>query len=213
MNQLKISLVEDDPSFQNWIVNSLQEEDQIDCVSTHSDGEEALAEIPYHQPDIILMDLTLENSKYDGIECILRLRVNWPNFKFLVLSAHDDEYRIFEALRVGAGAYLYKEEIDSQSLIASILEFHRGGAPMTPGIAKRIIKNLQQPTEDLQRLQSLTPREKGVLELLSRGKLYKEVADTLKIKEGTVKQHAHNIYQKLQVFNAVEAMLKYFNLR
>lgn len=213
MEQLKVSIVEDDLNYQKWILEALKASSFIECVSKHSLGEEALAEIPYYRPDLVLMDLSLEKSKYDGIECILRLRVNWPNLKFIILSAHDDEYRIFEALRVGAGAYLYKEEVDPDSLIVAIKEFHDGGAPMSPGIAKRIIKNLQQPMADLRRLQTLTSREKSVLELLSRGKLYKEVANVLGIREGTVKQHAHNIYKKLQVFNAVEAMLKYFNLR
>ncbi len=213
MEKLKISIVEDDPEFQKWILEALEESPYLECVSKHLEGEEALAEIPFFKPDIVLMDLTLEKSKYSGIECILRLRINWPGLKFLVLSAHDDEYRIFEALRVGAGAYIHKEEVDQESLISAILEFYEGGAPMSPGIAKRVIKNLQQDTDDLQRLQKLTPREINVLEQLSRGKLYKEVADQLDIKEGTVKQHAHKIYKKLQVFNGVEAVLKYFNLR
>ena len=210
MDKIKISIVEDEPEFQQWIVQALAETQDIQCISIHSDGEEAMAGIPYHKPDIILMDLTLENSKFNGFDCIIRLSINWPDLKFLVLSAHSDESRIFEAIRVGAGAYIHKEEITKEHLIESIYEFYKGGAPMSPGIAKCVIKNLQQPKEDLVRLQTLTPREKGVLEHLSKGKLYKEVADMLKIKEGTIKQHAYNIYQKLQVNNCAEAIRKYF---
>ena len=81
---------------------------------------------------------------------------------------------------------------------------------MSPGIAKRVIKNLQQQPEDLSRLQKLTTQEKMVLDLISKGLYYKEVGDQLGIKEGTVKVHAHNIYQKLQVNNSVEAVRKYF---
>lgn len=213
MNTLKVSIVEDNPDFQKWILETLEKTTDIVCVSKHSNGEEALAEIPYYKPDMVLMDLELEGSKYNGIECILRLRMNWPELKFLVLSAHADEHRIFEALRVGAGAYMHKEETDQDSLIASIQEFNEGGAPMSPGIAKQVIKNLQQTRDNLRLLDSLTQREKAVLEQLSRGYLYKEVADNLEIKIGTVKQHTHSIYKKLQVYNCVEAVRLYFNLK
>jgi len=146
--------------------------------------------------------------------------MNWPDIKFLVLSAHSDEQRIFEALRVGAGAYIHKGEVNQESLIEAIHELYHGGAPMSRGIARCVIKNLQQPREklrelqeDRQRLEQLTGREKSVLELLSKGKLYKEVADEFKISENTIKRHAHNIYKKLQVNNCAEAIRKYFGLR
>ncbi len=83
---------------------------------------------------------------------------------------------------------------------------------MTPVIARRVIENFHKTPEDLLRLSKLSKRESETLELLSKGFLYKEVADNLKIAEGTVKQHAHNIYKKLQVNNIVEAVRKYLNI-
>lgn len=213
MAKIKVSIVEDDLNYQSWILKTLEKSEDINCISIHSDGEHVLTGLPSPNPDIVLMDLTLENSKYNGIECILRLRIRNPKLKFLVLSAHSNESKIFNALRAGAGAYIHKEETNSKQLIKSILNFHQGEAPMSPGIAKRIIKNLQHSPEDLMLLQTLSNKEKEVLERLSKGKLYKEVAYELGIKEGTVKSHTHNIYQKLQVFNAVEAILKYLNIK
>lgn|GEM_PF-430619 len=212
MNKITISVVEDNLDFQQWILNTLEKSKSLDCLSHHSKGEEALKSIAKLQPDIVLMDLELENSKYSGTECILLLRLLLPNTKFIVLSAHADEGNIFTALRMGAGAYLHKEEVDDKKLVAAIKEFYAGGAAMSPGIAKRIITYHQQSTEEIQQLKSLSTREMDVLTQISRGFLYKEVADQLNIKEGTVKHHAHNIYNKLQVNNSIEALLKYYNL-
>ena len=207
---IKVSIIEDDLEFQEWILEELNNAPTIKCVSRHLSGDEALTQIPQLQPDIVIVDLTLKKSKIDGIECMFRLKLVLPKIKFLVISAHSDEGKIFEALRVGAGAYLQKEDIPRQ-LTELIFEFHKGGAPMSPGIAQRIIKSFHQPANELVLLKELTFREKEILDHLSNGYLYKEIADNLDIKEGTVKQHAHNIYQKLQVNNRTEAIRKYLN--
>lgn len=212
MKKITISVVEDNVEFQRWILDTLTKNESFECLSHHSDGEDAVTSIAKLQPEIILMDLELERSKYSGTECILLLRLLLPEAKFIVLSAHADEGNIFNALRMGAGAYLHKEEVDEEKLVASIKEFHAGEAAMSPGIAKRIIAHHQQSTEEIQQLKSLSSRETDVLTQISRGFLYKEVADQLEIKEGTVKHHAHNIYNKLQVNNGIEALLKFYNL-
>jgi len=212
MNKITISVVEDNVEFQQWILETLDESGKFNCLSHHTDGEDAVATIANLHPDIILIDLELKNSKYGGTGCILRLRPQLPNTKFIVLSAHADESSIFTALRMGAGAYLHKEEIDDKKLVESLQGFYTGEAAMSPGIAKKIISYHQQSTEELQQLKSLSSRETDVLTQISRGFLYKEIADQLSIKEGTVKHHAHNIYTKLQVNNSIEALLKFYNL-
>ena len=208
MNEITVSIVEDDLEFQKWILEEIEEAKNIICVSRHDIAEDALAKLPQLKPDIVIMDLALEKSDMDGIECMLRLKLVSPNMKFLVITANSDEEPVFEALSVGAGAYIQKGKIP-RKLVKLIHEFHNGEAPMSPGIAQRVIGRFHKAPEDIEKLKLLSPREVQTLDLLSKGFLYKEIADKLNIAEGTVKQHAHNIYQKLQVNNCVEAIRKY----
>lgn len=208
MEKIKICIVEDDAEFQEQISEKITKDEDIEILDTFSKGEEAIAKIPDLNPHIVIMDLTLKNSKFNGIETMLQLKLVAPDIKFLVLSSHSDEKMVFESLRVGAGAYLHKEDI-SRELTNSIKDFYKGGAPMSPGIADLVIKSFHIPTSELQLIQRLTAREKEILDYLSDGFLYKEIADKLGIKEGTVKQHTHKIYLKLQVNNRAEAIKKY----
>ena len=208
---ITVSIVEDDLEFQNWIQEEINEAPHIKCLSKYDIAEDALAELPQLKPDIIIMDLGLEKSDIGGIECMLRLKLVAPNLKFLVITSHSDENMLFEALRVGASAYIQKGDIPKK-LIDLLDDFNAGGAPMSPGIARKIIENFHKAPEDLMRLKALSNRENETLELLSKGFLYKEIASKLTIAEGTVKIHAHNIYKKLQVNNCVEALRKYLNI-
>lgn len=210
MEDINVCIVEDDPEYQKWILEELATVPSIKCLGKYLTGEEALARIPLLKPDIVLMDLTLKISPLDGIECMLRLKLVSPNLKFLVISAHSDENKVFEALRVGAGAYILKDEIPKK-LTEIILEFHQGGAPMSLGIAQRVISSFHQSTADLALVKELSAREKEILEQLAQGFLYKEIATNLFIAEGTVRQHAHRVYQKLQVNNRTEAIRKYLS--
>ena len=207
---INICIVEDDPEFQSWILEEIAGSERIHCLATYDTGETALAAIPQQRPDIVIMDLNLDHTDMDGIECMLRLKLVSPGIKFLVMTSNNDESTLFDALSAGAGAYIQKGDIPRR-LSELIVELEAGGAPMSAGIAKRVIENFHRQPEDVMRLKTLSAREGQTLELLSKGFLYKEVADRLEIAEGTVKQHAHKIYKKLQVNNCVEAIRKYLN--
>lgn len=213
--KIKISIVEDDNEFSDWIKEEVAAAANIEIVSIYDVGEDAVADIPKLRPDIVIMDLTLDKSEMDGIDCIINLKYISPvpdyTPKFLVMTSNSDEKVLFKALEAGAGAYIQKGDIPKR-LTELLKEFYEGGAPMSPGIAKKIIERFHRKPVDSQQINSLTPREEQVLNLLAKGYLYKEVAGELNIAEGTVKQHAHNIYQKLQVNNVVEAIRKYLNM-
>ena len=210
MEKIKICIVEDELEFQKWILRELSETPNIICEGKYTKGEDATANIPEINPDIVIMDLTLKGSKFNGVETMLRLKLVTSDIKFLVISSHSDEGKVFEALKVGAGAYLHKEDIPD-NLAKLIIEFKEGGAPMSPGIAQMVINSFHKSVKDMQLLQKLTDREEELLKLLASGYLYKEIANKMGIKEGTVKQHAHKIYLKLQVNNKTEAIKKYLN--
>lgn len=216
MDPVRISIVEDDPEFQEWLLSELDGAPQYQCIGRYQKAEDALANIPKAAPDIVIMDLGLELSDIDGIECMLRLKLVSPELKFMVITAQPDDERVFEALKVGAGAYLQKSEIP-KSMIEVLDDFQRGGAPMSASIARKVVASFHQAPKEIELVQQLSPREREVLDLLAKGYLYKEIADRLpnendrskKISEGTVKIHAHNIYHKLQVNNRTEAIGKY----
>lgn len=219
MNPLiRISIVEDDLEFQEWLLAELSEAPHFQCISRYDLAENALANIPLEKPDIVIMDLGLDKSDIGGIECMLRLKLVSPDLKFLVITAHAGDDKVFEALKVGAGAYILKSDI-SKKLIQVLDEFYAGGAPMSAEIAQKVITSFHKPLNDIIQVQQLSPKETKILDLLSKGYLYKEIADMLpnendptkNISEGTVKIHAHNIYRKLQVNNRTEAIRKYLN--
>lgn len=215
---IKISIVEDDPEFQDWLVEELSDEPRFKVISRYDVAENALANIPLERPHIVIMDLGLEKSDIGGIECMLRLKLVSPDLKFLVITAHGGDEKVFEALKVGAGAYILKSDI-SDKLIKVLDEFQNGGAPMSAQIAQKVIASFHKAPTDIVQVQQLTEREMEILDYLSKGFLYKEIAEKLinendpekKLAEGTVKKHAHNIYQKLQVNNRTEAIRKYLN--
>ncbi len=181
----------------------------MSCVSTFFDGESACQQMAKAAPDVVLVDLGLPGMK--GDECIVRLKSDLPHLQFLVLTIKDQEEEIFAALKAGASGYLLKLSSPSE-ILESIKELYDGGAPMSASIARKVVNHFQNggkeksPYEDL-----LTSREKEVLQLLSRGKFYKEIAAELFISIETVKSHCHNIYEKLHVSSRTEAVNKYFN--
>ena len=218
VNTIKVCIVEDDPEFQEWLSEELAEASHIECLGIFSVAEDAMAKIPVLRPNIVLMDLGLEKSSIGGIECMLRLKLVSPELRFMVVTSYGDDEKVFEALKVGAGAYILKGDI-SRSLIDRLDEFSRGGAPMSAEIARKVITTFHREAADLALLQQLSPREKDILDLLAKGFMYKEIAGMLHnendqsktISEGTVKIHAFNVYQKLQVNSRIEAMKKYLN--
>lgn len=207
---IKVSILEDDLEFQDWIKEELKEADNIECISCFDIAEDALVHLPTELPDILIIDLGLDKSDIGGIECMLRLNVVVPDLKFLVITANVNENTVFEALKVGAGAYIQKGDIPRR-LSDLIQEFHAGGAPMSAGIARRVITSFRKPPEVLAQLEQLSDREMEILKLLAQGFLNKEIAYSLGIAIGTVKQHTHNIYKKLQVNNRAEAIRKYLD--
>lgn len=205
MPDITIAIVEDEIDFQNWILEEVEEANDITCLGAFDIAEVALRQIPALEPSIVIMDLTLHKSPMDGIECMVRLRQVLPEVQYLVITANNDEQHLFEAIKVGARAYLQKDEIP-RKLVDLIREFNAGGSPMSPGIARRVLNYFNTPNKVVDKL---SPRELEVLQQMARGFLYKEIEKNLNISIGTVKQHAHSIYRKLEVNNNVEAILKY----
>lgn len=207
----RICIVEDNQEFRDWLIEEIEESEIFICIASFEKAQDALNQIPALAPDAIIMDLGLDTSEFDGIETMLKLKIVNPDLKFLVITSFSQDENIFEALRVGAGAYILKDDIPDK-LIDVLTDFINGGSPMTASIAQRVVRSFHQPVNDLTLLQKLTPREKEILGLIAKGYLNKEIKDSLSISENTVKATTYNIYKKLQVYNRVEAVKKYLNL-
>ncbi|MEM6397913.1 MAG: response regulator transcription factor [Bacteroidota bacterium] len=208
MPDINIVIVEDEPDFQEWILEELEEDTDIQCLKTFDTGEQALKEIPSLRPDIVVMDLNLGKNRMNGSECIFRLRLEAPGLKFLVLSSHVDETHVFEALKVGARAYLQKGDIPGR-LADLIRRFQDGTPSMSPAIAQLVMNHFNRSEKDLRLIERLTDRELEVLHELSEGLSYKMIAGKFHLADGTVKQHAHHIYNKLEVNSKAEAIRVY----
>ena len=203
---IKVALVEDQAAMRRNLELMLRRASGVKCVCACSSAEEALAEIPRHRPDVILMDINLPGAS--GIECTARLKQILPNVQVIMLTVYRDTASIFNALKAGACGYLLKRAAPAEVLEA-ITSIRSGGAPMTSEIARKIVTAFQTPTSNPTDAVALTEREIEILELLSQGRVSKEIADQLSISYNTVRVHTTHSYEKLHVRSRSEALLKF----
>ena len=206
--KIGITVVEDDASFRSSVEEMINQAEHLSCVSSFADASSFLQALPTLRSDIYWLDISLPDGS--GIELVKQIKSHYPEASCLICSLHDDDENIFHALKAGADGYLLKSA-GATKMIEGIYELMKGGSPMSPFIARKVIKSLQEPESIKKRQEGLSARENEVLHLIATGLLYKEVADKLNISPETVKKHIRNIYAKLQVQNKTEAVLKYLN--
>jgi two-component system, NarL family, response regulator LiaR len=203
---ITVAIVEDNEQFRKGLEGIIESQQDMLLIESYPDAEKALQKLPLQQPDVVITDISLPGIK--GTELIVHIKDKMPATQFMVCSIHDDNDTIFEALQCGASGYILKEPITAAEISKAIHDLYNGGSPMSPYIARRVISSFQKP---LVREESalLSLREKQVLDLLSKGLLYKEIAEELGVTHETVKKHLKNIYQKLHVQNKIEAINKF----
>lgn len=207
---LKIAIAEDNSFLAKAVIEKLSFIKDLDFKFKGNNGAELIGKLEVnHNIDVILMDIQM--PEMDGITATEIVKSKYPHIKIIMLTVFDDDENIFNAIKAGANGYLLKE-IDAESLRKCILEVINGGAPMTPSIALKTLNLLRNPilienNETINEIK-LSNRETGILEHLSIGLNYNEIADNLIISPSTVRKHIENIYKKLQVHNKVEAVLK-----
>lgn len=210
MNRIRVVLVEDDPDIRQSLEVMIASAPGLECISSWETAEEALAEMPQLRPDVALIDIHLPGMS--GIEAVRILKQEMPDLQIAMCTVYEDDEHIFNALRAGANGYLLKRTT-SDKLAEAVNDLYLGGAPMSSEIARRVVASFQKQTAPAPELATLTPREKEILDLLSKGYLYKEIAADLFISIETVKRHIHNIYEKLHVQTRTEALNKVFRMR
>jgi DNA-binding NarL/FixJ family response regulator len=203
---LKISIVEDDAEAREMLADWLNSTPGFRCVSRHGDGLSALEELPGVNPEVVLMDINLPGMK--GIECVRRLKPEMPDTHFLMLTVYGDTNSIFQALEAGAIGYLLKRT-SKDELFAALKLVQAGGSPMSSGIARRVAQVFQKPQPAASENETLSERERQVLDLLSHGHPEKQIADRLGISPHTVHTYIRRIYEKLHVHSHAQAVAKY----
>ena len=204
-NPISICIVEDLADVRQGLENLLHNTAGFLWLQSFMSAEEAIAGIPELQPDIVIMDINLTGM--DGIRCIRVLKPVCTATQFIMFTINEDSSQIFEALEAGASGYLVKTTPPSR-LIEALQELHMGGAPMSAGIARKVVSAFQK--KDPIANNPLSARETEILNWLSKGFMYKEIAAKLDITTGTVRQHIHKIYEKLHVQNRTEAINKMY---
>ncbi len=198
-----LAVVEDIHEYRSFLQTLINGAEGLQCVGVFANAEDALANIPTLQPEIILMDIGL--PRMSGAECAERLKILCPNIQIMMLTIFQDSDRIFEALKSGATGYLLKKTSPAQ-IVEAIYNLRDGGAPMSAQIARKVVEAFQPDPA----LQTLTPREKELLSYLAKGYSYKEIAAVVFISVKTVNKHIYNIYEKLHVNSSTEAVAKFW---
>ena len=208
---ISVAIVEDNNDIRQALEQIITMADGYTLAGSCINGEEAINKIPDLNPDVVLMDINL--GGINGIECVKILKELYPEILFMMCTVYEEDEKIFEALSAGANGYILKKTTPEKLLIA-ITELSEGGAPMSSQIANKVVaafKNKPAASVNNDSLDVLSKREKEILEALSKGLLYKEIADQLYISSQTVRKHVYHIYEKLHVSNRVEAVNKFFN--
>ncbi len=203
---ITICIIEDLIEIQKGLQTIIESDSRFKLLKSFENAENAIAELPILNPDIVLTDINLSGKS--GIDCITEIKNEIPDTQFIMFTIYEDNDQVFEALKAGASGYILKNT-SPEKIIDSLLELNEGGSPMSPKIARKVLSSFnvitQNNVSDL-----ISKREQEVLELLSKGFLYKEIADKLNITLSTVKRHLNHIYQKLQVQNKTEAINKMY---
>lgn len=203
---IKIAIVEDNQSTRESLEAVINLSAEYRCVCTCASGEEALNELPHHQPEIVLMDINLPGIS--GVKCVAQLKVLLPKVRVIMITVYRDPELIFGALRAGASGYLLKRSKPDEVLNA-IREVREGGAPMTGEIASQVIAYFQSQTVVDDEVEKLTAREREVLEFLAKGYSNKEIAAQLSVSVAAIRFHLTHIYQKLHVQSRTQAISKF----
>jgi DNA-binding NarL/FixJ family response regulator len=211
-----IAIVDDKKSVCQALKEGLSRFDDLEVVLTAQNGQDFLAKLKetYQgaHPDIVLMDIDM--PVMDGITTVLQTKLRYPNMKVLMLTIFDEDEKIFNAITAGADGYLLKDEPIEKIREAIFELLEMAGAPMSPGIARRVLKLLGRPLSTLLQAADtnannddtlLTEREQTILQLLVDGLGYKEIALKLVISQNTVRNHISKIYKKLHINSRSQA--------
>ena len=207
---VRVLLADDQTLFREALATLLSARPEVAVVGEAGNGAEALARVAELAPDVVLMDLRM--PVLDGVAATRRLRAEQPGVRVLALTTFDDDEDVFAALRAGAVGYLLKD-VSSDRLVEALLAAVRGESVLQPSVAAKVVARFatlpdepQPPRQPL--VVPLSDRELEVVRLLAQGSSNREIAATMYLAEGTVKNHVTNVLAKLGARDRTQAALR-----
>jgi DNA-binding NarL/FixJ family response regulator len=205
---IKTSLVEDDQDFQKHLAEVLSADPEIELCGVYCSAEDFMAGYAAQPCEVVVMDINLPGAT--GIACVRQMKAAHPQLLFTMCSIFEDYDQLYESLKAGAVGYILKHQAIDQ-IANAVKDVHLGGSPISPTIANKLVQTFyQKPERHASADEALTKREREILDLLTQGFRYKEIADQLNISVETVRTHVRNLYEKLHVQSRTEAINKVF---
>ena len=201
---VRIFIADDHAIVREGLRALLATEPGLELVGEANDGLQAVSKVQALKPDVILLDMVM--PQMDGLEAIIEIRKNWSEAKIIVLTSFSDDEKVFSAIRNGALGYLLKES-SPQDLLQAIHSVARGEGFLSPSIASKVMREINQPSKLPPTKDPLTEREVEILQLVAQGLTNDEIAEKLVVSEKTVRTHVSHILAKLQLANRTLAAL------
>lgn len=202
---IRILIFEDNQDFAESFTDMIDDAPDMELIAIHNNTKNAVMHVKQQRPDLILMDIDMPIQ--NGLEGLRQIREAGIETPILMQTVFDDNERVFQAICDGATGYILKKT-PPEKILDYIREAVNGGAPMTPSVARQVLKLFSQPFQHKKNLNTLTAREQDVLTLLVRGFSYKMIASEHHVSLDTVRTHIKNIYEKLHVNSKSEAVAK-----
>lgn len=205
---IRVTIFEDYADMRDILATLVENAPDFYLVGAYANANNVLDIIKKQKPNVVLMDLQMPGIS--GIEATRLIKSKYPQIQVLVQTMFDDNERVFAALCMGATGYILKST-PADKILEAIVETFNGGSPMSPHIARKVLTMFTQQQTSLspqEAYQTLSDREKEILGHLTKGLSYKMIADACSISYGTVNSHLKNIYEKLHVHSATEAVQK-----
>ncbi len=202
---IRVGVIEDQPALRSALSQLFSNSDGFVCTRAYGSVEEALQGLSDQLPDVLLVDLGLPGMT--GMEGIRVIHSRWPAIALLTLTVHEENSFIFDSLCAGADGYLLKNTQPNE-LLRCVQDAIQGGAPMSPGIAKKVITLFRKVRPAPEEAHELTPHEHRILKLLASGENYKTSANILGVSVNTISYHVRSIYRKLHVHSRGDDVAK-----
>ena len=204
-DSIAVALVDDEPAIRRGLAMLINGTPGYHCTGTFGSVADALREVGRELPDVMLLDINLPGIP--GSEGARVFHETYPSIQILMLTVYDEDEHIFESICNGASGYLLKRTPPSE-LLGAIRDVHRGGSPMSPEVARKVVQ-LFRKTGPLEKIDhNLTPHEVRLLGLLADGYSYQAAANRLDVSINTIRDYIRNIYDKLHVHSKTEAVRK-----
>lgn len=210
---IRVFLVDDQTLVRQGVRSLLELSDAVQVIGEARDGDEAIAEIPRIKPDVVLLDLRMPGKS--GLEVLEHLSRTGELPPTIILTTFDDDQLVLAGIKAGAKGYLLKD-VTLDQLVSAIQTVADGGSLVQPAVTQRLLSGLegmQNEFVSLEQPDPLTDRETEILRLMAGGFSNKEIANSLGVAEGTIKNHVSNILSKLGVRDRTRAVLKAFELK